>query len=588
MQPLTLAKRAWLLLFLAVIAFYLYGLGHIPFVGPDEPRYAQVAREMYLRRDLITPTLGGRAWFEKPPLLYWMMMASFRLFGINEWAARLGPAVSGLLTSVAVFWAGRRACRLSQGHQLGGSGPWCGIVTASTLGIIVFSRGLGFDIVLTMTTAWALSFLIAAEVAEDEKQRRRLLAGFYIFVGLSLLAKGLVGVVIPFGVAGTYQLLRREFPSRSSLRSLAWGPPLAVAIAAIWYGPVIARHGWVFVDEFFIQHHLARYLSNKYHHPQPLYFYVAVIVPLSLPWTAFLFEGLAKARTWRFRGTDSVDKMRVFALAWFLLPLAFFSFSGSKLPGYVLPILPAAALIVGERLTSYDSLSHPIARWASRTTGAIFGVFVVLGCIYLFRSGSLPLWCVALISAPLIVAAIACLLWAHQRTTIALLIVCATFASLLVALNCGLARFAERESARDLIQLADARGYSSAPVYALHEIDRSVEFYAAGRVVYAADGNPTKLEGAFEVLEAAEKTKGPVLVLVPLEYVYQLTGLEAAQAIVIGNNGRFALVAVSAVPNASLLSASSCRRNRSPVDHKPLPAHPWPKEVLFPLEAGQS
>ena len=99
-----LAKRVWSFLFLAVAAFYLYGLGSLPLVGPDEPRYAQVAREMLARRDLITPTLGGLPWFEKPPLLYWMMMASYRVFGVSEFSARLGPAVCGLLTAVFVYW----------------------------------------------------------------------------------------------------------------------------------------------------------------------------------------------------------------------------------------------------------------------------------------------------------------------------------------------------------------------------------------------------------------------------------------------------------------------------------------------------
>src|SRR5918997_1517411 len=108
---MTLARRSLLLFFLAAVAFYLYGLGHLPLVGPDEPRYAQVAREMYLRGDLVTPTLGGHTWFEKPALLYWMMMASYRLFGVSEWAARLGPALSGLLTVLLIFWAGRRVER---------------------------------------------------------------------------------------------------------------------------------------------------------------------------------------------------------------------------------------------------------------------------------------------------------------------------------------------------------------------------------------------------------------------------------------------------------------------------------------------
>ncbi len=118
MHPSTLAKRVYLLLFAVIIAFYLYGLGKLPLLGPDEPRYAQVAREMLLSRDLITPTLGGHTWFEKPALLYWMIAAAFKVFGVSEWSARLGPAVCGLLTIVAVWCVGREARSLGRFARL--------------------------------------------------------------------------------------------------------------------------------------------------------------------------------------------------------------------------------------------------------------------------------------------------------------------------------------------------------------------------------------------------------------------------------------------------------------------------------------
>jgi len=544
LQSLTLAKRAWLLLFLAVIAFYFYGLGHMPFVGPDEPRYAEVAREMFLRRDLITPTLGGHTWFEKPPLLYWMIMVSFRLFGVSEWAARLGPALSGLLTVFAVFWTGRRVCRSSIDHQMTGLGPWSAIIAASTLGIVVFSRGVSFDIVVTMTTAWALSFFLVSELEENEKRRHRLLFGFYIFIGLSLLAKGLIGLLIPFGVIGSYQLLRREFPARSFLGTFWWGLLLAFAVASTWYIPVILKHGWPFINEFFIQHHFARYLSNKYRHPQPFYFYLLILIPLSLPWTAFLIEGLVNARRWRLRSPDSVDRLRVFALAWFLMPLAFFSFSRSKLPGYILPVLPAVALVAGERLTKFLS-GDRTGVWAMRISGALFGIFAIVGSIYGLRYGSLSLNCVAMIGVPLTVTAAICVFWTQRTTLSALMVILTTFIALTVTLNCGVASFTTRESMRDLIRLAGARGYSSAPVYALHQFDRSVEFYAAGRVVYAANGEPVRFESALDVLEAARTNRAPILVIVPTEYLYHLTGLQSARIDVIGNNGRLALAAVT-------------------------------------------
>ncbi|HEX8097465.1 MAG TPA: glycosyltransferase family 39 protein, partial [Pyrinomonadaceae bacterium] len=113
MQGSGLAKRVWLLLVFAATVFYFYGLGRIPLLGADEPRYAEVAREMLVRRDPVTPTLGGHNWFEKPALLYWMMMAAFNAFGVSEWAARVGSACSGLLCGLLVYRVARRVERES-------------------------------------------------------------------------------------------------------------------------------------------------------------------------------------------------------------------------------------------------------------------------------------------------------------------------------------------------------------------------------------------------------------------------------------------------------------------------------------------
>src|SRR6185503_17605647 len=207
LHPSTLAKRGTVLLFLAIVAFYTYGLGHLPLVGPDEPRYAQVAREMFLRRDLITPTLGGHTWFEKPALLYWMMILSFKLFGVSEWSARLPGAISGVLTVAAVFAVSRRIERdKDQLNELQGYAFWSAVAAATMIGVVVFSQAASFDIVLTMTTTWALAFYFLQVLNDhsgaNEKTRGWPLMGFYFFIGLSLLAKGLVGIVIPVGVLG--------------------------------------------------------------------------------------------------------------------------------------------------------------------------------------------------------------------------------------------------------------------------------------------------------------------------------------------------------------------------------------------------
>ena len=468
MHPSALAKRVPILLVVIIIAFYLYGLGKLPLLGPDEPRYAQVAREMFLSGDLITPTLGHHTWFEKPALLYWMIAAAFKVFGVSEWSARFGPALCGLLTILAVWYVGREIDR----EDPHGFAFWSVVVTASCLGLIVFSRAASFDVVITMTTTWALACFLIHEL----RNKRLLLAGFYVFVGLSLLAKGLVGIVIPFGVVGLYYLLRRSWPSRSVWRSLFWGVPLAVAVSVIWYGPVIARHGWTFIDEFFIQHHFARYMSNKYHHPQPIWFYPVIVMMLALPWTPYLIVALAKGRRWEWRGSDSLSIVRVFAIAWLLLPIVFFSFSGSKLPGYVLPVLPAVALLVSDRLTRMFD----------------------------------PKW-------PLMIAS-------------------ATAVLVVIVLNFGAMRYAGHESVRDLLLLADARGYANAPVLAQRSDDRSAEFYAYDRVVYGPNGEPITFDEI--TVDQARALGGKFVVMIPVEYLNNVRGVQTIE--IIGDNGKTA------------------------------------------------
>jgi 4-amino-4-deoxy-L-arabinose transferase-like glycosyltransferase len=541
LQRSTLAKRAALLFFLAAAAFYFYGLGHLPFIGPDEPRYAEVAREMYLRGDMVTPTLGGHTWFEKPALLYWMMIGSYRLFGVSEGTARLGPAICGLLTVLLIYWAGRRVEKACDSErEANGLGLWSGVALASSLGLIVFSRGASFDIVVTMTITLALVCFFVSEI--DEKRRGLLLAGFYAGVGASLLAKGLVGIVVPFGVIGLYYLLRRKWPAKATFVSAAWGVPLALAVAAPWYAPVIARHGWTFLDEFFIQHHFARYVSNKYHHPQPFYFYLPVMTLLALPWTAFLVAALARARRWNWREETVESKFHIFALAWLIAPVLFFSFSGSKLPGYVLPALPGAALLVGGRLSRF--IRGEDGSVAMRVTGAILLVLTVAGLIYATDTNEITIACALIIVAPLALAGAFAIVLKQRRALCVELICSAMFISMALALNCAVAPLARGESVRDLMQAADARGYASTPVFYMLAADRTAEFYAGGRLGYKPDGEPFRFDGAAEVAEAARLLGGTALVIIPIVWEKQLTDYSAIETEKLGSNDTLSLFAV--------------------------------------------
>lgn len=536
MQPSALAKRLFILLFLIIVAFYFYGLGQMPLVGPDEPRYAQVAREMFVRGDLVTPTLGGRTWFEKPALLYWLMLAGYKLFGINEFAARLGPAVCGLLTIFGV-WILTRHFERTHGSELAGLKWWSTLAAATSFGIIVFSRGASFDIVVTMTVTWALALFFLYEQASNAKSRRWLLIGFYAAVGLSLLAKGLVGVVIPIGVIGLYHLIARKRPSRELLLSLIWGGPISLLVAAIWYGPVISRHGWTFIDDFFVQHHFARYLSDKYKHPQRIYFYIPMILMLTVPWTGFLVDAFSRLRFRKDSVANPVSALNIFAASWILFPLVFFSFSGSKLPGYLLPAIPAAAILIGERMTRLTSGAG--SRWPVIVTGVIAVALAVGGLYYTFNSGVLPARIAVLISLPILVAGLFAIIFSRFVTGAILAVAFGSVLMLGLVVRFVAVGVAQRQSAKELIAIADSRGFAGMPIF-IRRDDRTPEFYASGRVVYGGDGEPARLEELPDMIAETKRRGERILVLVPVEYLNQYG---STQVEVIADNGTHALLA---------------------------------------------
>jgi 4-amino-4-deoxy-L-arabinose transferase-like glycosyltransferase len=544
LQPSSLAKRDFALLLAGVALVYFYGLGRAPFFGSDEPRYAEVAREMYARGDLVTPTLGGRTWFEKPALAYWSEIAGFELFGVSEWSARLGAALAGWLTVLLLGWLCGRVERAAGGGRRG-LRLACAGVAASSVGLAAFARAVNFDIFLTATVALSLACYFVSGLEDDVRRRRLLLAGFYAGAGLALLAKGLVGVVIPFGVVGGYQLLLRRLPS--TFKSLPWGVPLMLLVAAIWYAPVTFAHGYAFVDQFFVQHHFARYVSNKFHHPQPFYYFLLVLPLLALPWTLFFIVSLKDL--WRARrragveaDDDALLRFRLFALAWVFVPVAFFSLSQSKLPGYILPALPGAALLAGHELWRF--VRGEGNRWAMRATGGVLLALAAAIVAFPALVARVGTACALVVAAPLVFGGLWALSAKGSRERAAGVVVGATLLTVMLAAGCALDGAARRESVRDLLRLADARGYGASHVLNLYDVERSSEFYAAGRVVYDEHGEPRMFDGTNLITDYAREHGATVLVIVPVEYVYQLIALEGARAEVIGDNGVHALVAV--------------------------------------------
>lgn len=531
-----------LLLVIAAIAVcFLATTGALPLLGKDEPRYVQIAREMFERGDWVTPILGGQTWFEKPVLLYWMVMASFHVFGVSEWAARLGPAVCGLATVLLVFWAARRAEEKS-GASTRGLGLWSLLAMSSSVGLIAFSHAATFDIVLSAAITLSLACFFVAEIEEAPRKRSRLLAGMWAAMGLSLLAKGLVGLILPLGVIALYLILRRDWGGARRLQVL-WGLPLALAVSALWYGPVIAQHGRAFVVEFFVQHHFARYLTNKYQHPQPFYYYLPIIALLALPWTAFLLDSLRGLKRDALRSDDAVEKLRTLALAWTIVPVAFFSLSGSKLAGYVLPALPGVILLASLSLSAYARGEGGAGR--ARATGALLLILGVALAIHARKSGAMTPASTCAVVLPMIGAGLAALFLAPRRVLCACLVAGAMLLSTSILTGVAGVPLAESTGVRGLLRQAQAQGFAGEPLLQMDTLQRTAEFYASGRLLYDGQGEPRVLPDATQVASALRQIPDQAaLVLVPVERKGELDD-GALQSLPLGDNGDVALLHVS-------------------------------------------
>lgn len=316
----------------ALLAFILFisGLRAIGFIGPDEARYADVARGMLLSGDYVTPRLFGEPWFEKPPLYYWITAQFFRI-GTNEQTARLPSAIAAIV--FLLIWFRFARARFGETVALLAT-----IFLASSLGWIGFARAAAMDMLFAVTLDLAL-LLLALWLWERKPLR---LYGFYVFLGLATLAKG----PLALGLAGLiflgYVATLRDW---SALRPLLLSPALAVflAVAGLWYALCYAVNGAPFVEEFILQHNLARFVSAEaLGHGQPVWFYVPVLIAGLFPWSPLLLLPLGElvhAARGIFR-----DKQRAFLFWWVAMPFAFFSLSENKLPGYLLPILPPMTL----------------------------------------------------------------------------------------------------------------------------------------------------------------------------------------------------------------------------------------------------
>lgn len=339
----------WLLLIGFCLFLFFFGLSYFGLVGADEPRYAQVAREMFARHDWITPTLGGKAWLEKPPLYYWQAMLAYAIFGVSDWAARLPSAFDASLMVLGVYLFLRR---FRPGSEIDGA-----LMTASSAAVVGFARAASTDMPLAAT----LTLAMLVWYAWFERHSKLSLALFWVLVGLGMLAKGPVAPLLAGIMIFLFAIAKRDYAL--VWRSL-WLPGILIfcVVAVPWYVAVQIKNP-EFIRVFILEHNLARFGTNLYHHPEPFWFYIPVSLLGLLPWTIFFIAAFwENVRAWwneKAAPLASEDALPVFLLIWFVVPLLFFSLSRSKLPGYILPALPAATILVADYIRQHLGDSHP-------------------------------------------------------------------------------------------------------------------------------------------------------------------------------------------------------------------------------------
>ncbi len=329
-----------LMLVLAVIWFGV--LDYRTLIKTDEGRYAEIAREMVVSGDWVTPRLNGIKYFEKPPLQYWMTAIAFKSFGVHEWTARLWTALTGFLGVILLWFTARRlfnpAVAACSALVLASSPLYLGMSQMNTL-----DMGVSFFLQVTLC-----GFLLAHFQPEvDERSRRRWMLLSWAGMALAVLSKGLIGLILPGAVITLYLLATRNW---ALIARMEWrlGVTLFLLLTAPWFVAVSLANP-EFAHFFFIHEHFERFLTKVHLRYQPWWYFLPIFALGMLPWLGFVLQGLWQGV--RRHDRPAHAQITRLLLIWVVFIFVFFSISSSKLSSYIVPIFPALAVLIGLRLT---------------------------------------------------------------------------------------------------------------------------------------------------------------------------------------------------------------------------------------------
>jgi 4-amino-4-deoxy-L-arabinose transferase-like glycosyltransferase len=397
--------RDLLLIALVCAVFFGWRLGRLPLIDPDEPFYALTAREMLDAKDWVVPRIFGHPQFEKPAMVYWLMMSSMTAFGRTEAAERLPMALSATALVFAVYAFGRR--QFGRRAALASA-----VVLATGVQFMTTSRLVLTDMIFALfTTLSCFAFWIGSS---DGARRRRWWIGAMLCSGLAVITKGPLGLLVP-GLAATVALIRGMAPRRIDGVTLAVGLAVFAAVALPWYAVMTQRFGPGFLQTFLMHENWERLVRAEHRENDRWYYYLAVLTVGSLPW----WPSLAATVT-RFRAESRRDPTVAFLWGWILSSVAFFQLAHSKLPTYVLFAFVPLALLAGRTIMDPDGPLTRSVRVASRGAGVLQ---VLVFCAAAFVPLLAPVRMALLLAAVLLAVGVGLLWrdrWAAWATSTAL------------------------------------------------------------------------------------------------------------------------------------------------------------------------
>jgi 4-amino-4-deoxy-L-arabinose transferase-like glycosyltransferase len=342
-------------------------------IPSDEGRYAEIAREMLVTGDWVTPRYNGYKYFEKPPLQIWATATAFNIFGIGDWQARLWTALTGFLTILFIGFTGARIYSARAGWL-------ASLVLASSPMWVIGGHINSLDMGLSAFLVAALCSLLLAQNSRNQNGARHWMWACWAFMALATLSKGVIGVAIPGMVFVVYSITAWDWKIWKRLYIVS-GTLVFLAITAPWF-VLVAQRNPEFLEFFFIHEHLQRFTQTAHSRTGPIYYFIPLLILGFLPWVAQIPGAIRQAWLERNREFSSGWLLT----CWFAVILGFFSLSQSKLPGYIIPIFPALALIVGNYLDRNLSLSNSLSSfWRVQT--ACFAVLGIVGFLFLDEVG---------------------------------------------------------------------------------------------------------------------------------------------------------------------------------------------------------